>query len=495
MLDYVVRIRDLVHGFVYLTKAEVSVINHPLFQRLRQIRQNDVAFYVYPSLNISRFEHSLGCSHVAGKMAENLSRGADWTAYTQALDLSPEQLVQVARLYALLHDVGHLPLSHLFEIAFEDHVYATGDGSSSSIATRCKEWFGGAGFTKLHEACGAAVAPQILRDAGLPASIMSAVLQLMSTKSLASSNPLRPIKLLVDSDIDADRIDATARDGHLAGQEYGNYDIERLCSSVFVQKRQNTWRLAYSHKALGSIEGLLLDRCRTHTWIHFHHRVVAMKVAARFLIAKLLETGVIGKSDFPVSEYDVMALRDDIWLWQAIRAFVARTSPSEADGALSACRDALLYRKSGRIVPLWKNRTEYREVTQPLMDQLKRSAVCEGINPRWLGRDFEKDLSTKLGVASVVHWLKFSPVTRHSLTPLTDEHGSGDRGHLLDSSPLVDALAAVWSGEPGFYVVLLGDLRESLDTLRQRWRDVTFEWVQRKVNAQGPEQASASHTP
>ena len=60
MLDYVLRIRDLIHGTILFTKEEMDLINHPFFQRLRHIRQSDVGFYVYPSLNTSRFEHTLG---------------------------------------------------------------------------------------------------------------------------------------------------------------------------------------------------------------------------------------------------------------------------------------------------------------------------------------------------------------------------------------------------------------------------------------------------
>jgi hypothetical protein len=59
-LSYHVSIRDLLHGSVALTSFEVAVVNHCFFQRLRTIRQNDVASFVYPSLNVTRFEHSLG---------------------------------------------------------------------------------------------------------------------------------------------------------------------------------------------------------------------------------------------------------------------------------------------------------------------------------------------------------------------------------------------------------------------------------------------------
>lgn len=74
MLQYTLRIRDLVHGTILFTELEQRIIDHIFFQRLRQIRQNDVAFIVYPSLNTSRFEHALGTCRVAGMMAEHLTQ-------------------------------------------------------------------------------------------------------------------------------------------------------------------------------------------------------------------------------------------------------------------------------------------------------------------------------------------------------------------------------------------------------------------------------------
>lgn len=127
MLHYVLRVRDLVHGTILFTEQEQRIINHPLFQRLRQVRQNDVAFYVYPSLNTSRFEHVLGTCRVAGMMAESLTQCPQWRAYFRELKAqtgiaSKEEFVELTRLYALLHDIGHLPLSHLFEFAMEEWV-------------------------------------------------------------------------------------------------------------------------------------------------------------------------------------------------------------------------------------------------------------------------------------------------------------------------------------------------------------------------------------
>lgn len=499
-LDYVLRVRDLVHGYVNLTKPEVDLINHPLFQRLRHVRQNDVAFFVYPSLNISRFEHSLGCAHVSGKMAENLFRSADWSKYKSAIHqangLNPTEFIQTCRIYALLHDIGHLPLSHLFELAFDNYIFSMED-PPALLSEHCAKWFGVDGFAKLHEACGAAIAPLIVNSVdsvSLKPSIKEAAIKLLRQKKIPAADPLYVIKLLVDSDVDADRIDATARDGLLAGQEYGNYDVERLCSSVFLQKRSNSWRIAYSHKAIGSIEGLLLDRCRTHTWIHFHHRVVSMKVAAAFLISEMLAQKEISRDDFRVHDFYTMTLRDDVWLWSKIRNSAWATQRSEqSKQAVSACINALLYRDNSHVTPLWKNRTEYRETILQLVAKLEKAGLEHALNPQWFERKYQQWLSHQLGIIAIPHWLNFKPVSRDVLTPLTDEYGRADRGHVRAGSPLAASLESVWAGEPSFYIVCLGDLGvteeekgKRLAELRRKWIDSSFDWIRQRQTSSSP---------
>src|SRR5258706_15580831 len=188
-------------------------------------------------------------------MLDHMRDGPGWAGYCESLGLSATETVQLGRLYALLHDIGHLPFSHLFELGFES--YAAAARTTTALEALCQEWVGVLGYAKLHEACGAAIAPTIIE--GLPVSdgLKANLVRLLTTKRLALSDPLRPIKQLVDSEVDADRIDSTARDGLLAGGEYGRFDIERLASSAFVVERDGGWTLAYSAKAVGPLEPLL----------------------------------------------------------------------------------------------------------------------------------------------------------------------------------------------------------------------------------------------
>src|SRR4051812_39873863 len=99
------KVRDPVHNFVHLEEDEVKLVDTPVFQRLRGIRQLAMANLVYPGALHTRFDHSLGVCHVAGLMAEELE-----------LQDHDRRLV---RLAALLHDLGHGPFSHVSEISLE----------------------------------------------------------------------------------------------------------------------------------------------------------------------------------------------------------------------------------------------------------------------------------------------------------------------------------------------------------------------------------------
>lgn len=466
-LRFAARVRDLVHGVVSLTESEVAIINHDLFQRLRYVRQNDVGSFVYPSLNTTRFEHSLGCAHVAGKMAAAITAKSSWSRYGQQARLDAQSFQQICRLYALLHDVGHLPLSHLFEDALKDYAYSI--NPKTGFGTLCKQWFGRAEFTKPHEANGANLAKAILDDAvsdgKVDKLVAKRVMYLMENKKFQrTSDVLWPIKQLVDSEVDADRVDSTARDGLLAGGEYGTYDIERLCSSVSIQPVGEGWRLAFSHKALGSMETLLFDRYRTHTWIHFHHRTMAFKAAARVAIAGLLRNQVILPSDFRPER---MPLCDDVWLWSLLRNADVTFTPDEA-----VAREAILCRKKQGMALLWKNRTEYERHFGKLLAQ--RANVD-------LKREYEEWVSKRLGVRTLAARPRFQPLDSEPAA-LVDESGMRTTPKTLhEGSALVRALPDIWASEPQVFVVFLGRgaprVQKELDQLRQKWFVNTLEWL------------------
>ena len=108
-------IRDVIHGVILIEPHELPVLESFLFQRLRQIRQTGFAEHSYPGATHNRFIHSVGALHTATESFESIFDGLKrrfpetWKRYRA-----------VVRLAALLHDVGHGPLSHTTEFAMPE---------------------------------------------------------------------------------------------------------------------------------------------------------------------------------------------------------------------------------------------------------------------------------------------------------------------------------------------------------------------------------------
>lgn len=63
-----------IHGFINITPLMKSIIDTVEFKRLHHLRQVGAAYLVFPSANHTRFEHSIGVSHLAGKLMKNLQK-------------------------------------------------------------------------------------------------------------------------------------------------------------------------------------------------------------------------------------------------------------------------------------------------------------------------------------------------------------------------------------------------------------------------------------
>ena len=97
-------INDPVYGFINIPGDIVfDLIEHPWYQRLRNIKQLGLTNFVYPGATHTRFQHCLGALHLTGMAIKTLrSKGAE---------ISPEE-EEATYIAILLHDIGHGPFSH-----------------------------------------------------------------------------------------------------------------------------------------------------------------------------------------------------------------------------------------------------------------------------------------------------------------------------------------------------------------------------------------------
>jgi HD superfamily phosphohydrolase len=219
-----VAIRDPIHGSIAIEPWAMPILDSSAFQRLRRVHQLGTAHLVYPGAHHSRFEHSLGAYHLAGRFAKTL--GLDDAA------------AGTLRAAALLHDVGHGPFSHAFDELLREQGRRHEEASVDLV-----RW-------------GPLGDP--LRQGGLdPVAVGNAIL---------GQGPLAP---LVSGSLDADRIDYLLRDAHYTGVR-SSVDADRLTEVV---ERDEKHGLVLQESGVIAAEALLSTRFLMYPAVYLHHTV------------------------------------------------------------------------------------------------------------------------------------------------------------------------------------------------------------------------------
>src|SRR5215213_3169120 len=100
-------INDPIYGFVSIPDDLVyDLINHPVFQRLRRIKQLGLTNLVYPGALHTRFHHAIGAMYLMTEALQVLK--------SKGVKISEDEC-QAAIVAILLHDIGHGPFSHALE--------------------------------------------------------------------------------------------------------------------------------------------------------------------------------------------------------------------------------------------------------------------------------------------------------------------------------------------------------------------------------------------
>lgn len=259
-MDKPFEIRDPIHGFIELNDWELEIVNHPVFQRLRRIRQLGLTDMVYPGATHTRFEHSLGVMHVAGRMFDEIvKRRGDFLENELRFDkagLSRDSTL--VRLTALLHDVGHAPFSHAAEGLMPQN-------PDTGRAYKHENYSGAAIRFLMSDVIEDHPSNQ---NYDFKASDIANFLE--GRSSLARTLLWRD---LISGHLDADRADYLLRDSYHAGVEYGKYDLNRVLVSmtVGIDPETNSPAIAVDEGGLHAAEGLILARYMMFTQVYFQH--------------------------------------------------------------------------------------------------------------------------------------------------------------------------------------------------------------------------------
>ncbi|MGH7435450.1 MAG: HD domain-containing protein [Polyangiaceae bacterium] len=311
-------LRDPVHGLVSFgdeqgerredERVVERLIDAPEMQRLRRVRQLGVTSLAFPGAEHSRFAHAVGAAFVMKLLLARL-RGIHGELPPE-LRVTPER-AREALAAALLHDLGHGPLSHLFE----DAIPAVGPHETWTERMVCDSSTG----------VGKILASE---DASLPGRVADLVHGRHELPYLAKA---------VSGELDVDRCDYLLRDAHATGVRYGVYDLDWLLRSLRFGPSMGAGSAPPiaidGAKGLPAIEAFITARLFMFQQVYLHKATRSAEWMIKTILARavgVLQKGVrldgvpaalssVARGE-PIALGDYLEL-DDAVLWTAMHAW------------------------------------------------------------------------------------------------------------------------------------------------------------------------------
>jgi HD superfamily phosphohydrolase len=313
------RLTDPVHGTFGISELESDVLSTPAFQRLHNVKQLGLAHLVYPGAGYSRFSHSVGACHVAGRMMRAINQNCkrEWD----------DHAVQLYRLAALLHDVGHYPFSHATEHVLQNHykaeTYLTDTADDELIGPNPDIPEDPAAYD--HETLGRKI---IEIDDDIGSVLKKHGFTREEIRSVFSREQPDMLSNLVSSDLDCDRLDYLMRTAHGAGIPYGGVDVEYLTTQTCVDSEGN---LCLTSKALRAADHFLVSRYYDYTQVAYHKTVVGLEEVLKDVIARLVRRGLdcSGRTMKQMIVDGTFAAFDDQALISRMRAALQAAGPDD----------------------------------------------------------------------------------------------------------------------------------------------------------------------
>jgi uncharacterized protein len=222
-------INDPVYGFITISDDLIlNLIDHPYFQRLRNIKQMGMASLVYPGALHTRFHHAIGAMHLMGEALSSLKN--------KGVEISEKEF-QGALIAILLHDIGHGPFSHALENTLVSGIHH--EDLSLLFMKRLNQIFNNG---------------------------LQTALEIFTNK-----HPKKFLHQLVASQLDIDRLDYLLRDSYFTGVSEGVISSDRIIKLINVHNNQ----IVVEDKGIYSIEKFIIARRLMYWQVYLHKAVIS----------------------------------------------------------------------------------------------------------------------------------------------------------------------------------------------------------------------------
>ena len=240
-----VYIYDNIHGFIEFNSLEKKFLDNKWVKRLKRIKQLGLLDHVWPCASHSRFEHSLGVSHLAEKYINYLKLNSKNYKINDADKLN-------IKLAGLFHDLGHGPFSHVFD---------------NIVLKKCCNINN---KNIIHEIRSRNIVEYIFKDINLPSNYSSAYMidsikEMIEPVSIKSKSVKYNIVNNTINSIDVDKFDYLLRDPKHIGLDYSfNYN------RIFLKSKIIDDEIVYDDSISNDILDLYLTRYKFHKEIYNH---------------------------------------------------------------------------------------------------------------------------------------------------------------------------------------------------------------------------------
>lgn len=359
---------DFVWGTVNFSPVEICVLDSPLLQRLRRIRQLGLASTVYCNADSSRFSHTIGVVEVADRMARVITKKLN-------IRSNPTYDVEeIVRLAAIFHDVGHMFFSHVSELYFTyDESFPRYKEVTYAKNYFCEQTSSNVSF---HELISVMIvnsketirlikniAPYMKNSRLTEQAHYEQMAEYISCLIIGTpiDKFILPYSSIINSAIDADKLDYLSRDSACTKVPIA-VDIARIiqkldvvnikeieCPAIWNDSTSEATPLkimAIKSSARKVFWQLSNARSSMYESVYYHHKVLTAESMFRKALQKLYSK----QESSDISFVEIMKLTDDIFneYWDLVILPKEKRGTDEAkeiDKILKCVRERALYKR------------------------------------------------------------------------------------------------------------------------------------------------------
>lgn len=275
-------IQDNIHGIIPITQLACHFIDHPFFQRLREIKQLATCYIIYPNAVHTRFEHSLGTYKITSDFLTKIKQiNYDFNTYIRTIpelqnyinrkygdkqiDKLDEYICELIKLAGLMHDVGHGAFSHIFDDVFIPIVGKYKQSNST------------------HEERSGIIIEYIIKNNKILSNIIQPdeiqfVKNLINPKEDIHNSWIYQIISNSFNSLDVDKYDYLTRDTNTLGIQKG-FNYKRLIELMTIIDN----KIVFQKQVLDDIYDLFDKRHKMHKLVYSHKGVIS----AQYIIIEL----------------------------------------------------------------------------------------------------------------------------------------------------------------------------------------------------------------